>query len=297
MIRTVTIIGAASSAAAYGPGQEEAPRALREAGLVDTLRRAGVAVEDRGDVVHEVFGEDPESPEARNPGVVARVARAVAAEVATAVAEPGDVALVLGGDCTVELGTVAGARAAGRVGLVYIDLDHDLNTPASAEGALDWMGTAHLLGLPGCVPELVEIGGDAPLLEPDQLFYVAADNATPAERCTLDDLGLAVAPLADCVADPAAVIERVAAWAEPFDRVLVHVDTDVLDQRAFPIAENTRQRSGLGIDTLAALVAGFGRLPAFAALTVCEINPSHARDLPAQLGRVVDLVATAVTPG
>ena len=52
-----------------------------------------------------------------------------------------------------------------------------------------------------------------------------------------------------------------------------------------------------GIDALAALVAGFGRLPAFAALTVCEINPSHARDLPAQLGRVVDLVATAVTPG
>jgi arginase len=65
-------------------------------------------------------------------------------------------ALVLGGDCTVELGTVAGAFGHGpSIGLVYIDLDTDLNTPEStADGALDWMGVAHLLGIEGSATEL-----------------------------------------------------------------------------------------------------------------------------------------------
>jgi arginase family enzyme len=63
----------------------------------------------------------------------------------------------LGGDCTVGVGTVAGALAAGGAppGLVYFDMHADLNTPETVEtGTLDWMGMAHMLGLPGTVPEL-----------------------------------------------------------------------------------------------------------------------------------------------
>jgi arginase len=59
--------------------------------------------------------------------------------VADALTEPDRVILVLGGDCTVGIGTVAGVqRAMERVGLLYFDLHSDLNTPASAnDGALD----------------------------------------------------------------------------------------------------------------------------------------------------------------
>ena len=50
----------------------------------------------------------------------------------------GELALVIGGDCTIELGTVAGsARSVGRTGLVYFDVHPDLNVPAkSTPGAL-----------------------------------------------------------------------------------------------------------------------------------------------------------------
>ena len=61
----------------------------------------------------------------------------------------GELALVLGGDCTVGLGTRRRARcpASGRLGLVYLDMHGDLNTPDSVpDGALDWMGVAHMLG-------------------------------------------------------------------------------------------------------------------------------------------------------
>ncbi len=55
----------------------------------------------------------------------------------------------------VGIGTIAGHVGAGdRIGVIYFDTHADLNVPASVpEGALDWMGMAHMLGEPGAVGE------------------------------------------------------------------------------------------------------------------------------------------------
>src|SRR5687768_16693560 len=153
------VIGVPSSAGAYAPGQERAPAALRAAGLLDRLRASGIDVQDLGDTAGFRWQVDRSHPRAMNASAVARAARGTSVLVEKALRD-GGAALVLGGDCTVELGTVAGARRANHgVGLVYIDLDTDLNTPASTtDGALDWMGVAHTLGIADTVTELVEIG-------------------------------------------------------------------------------------------------------------------------------------------
>jgi arginase len=50
--------------------------------------------------------------------------------------------------------------------LLYADRHYDLNTPESTtDGALDWMGLAHALALPGCVHMLTDAFGPRPLLE------------------------------------------------------------------------------------------------------------------------------------
>jgi arginase len=75
-----------------------------------------------------------------NASRFATVAKASAEQVASALAIDAAV-LVLGGDCTVERGSVAGAlRGTQSVGVVYIDLDTDLNTPESMLWGceLDW---------------------------------------------------------------------------------------------------------------------------------------------------------------
>ena len=115
---------------------------------------------------------------------------AVAGAVATTVAD-GAVALVLGGDCTVGVGTVLGARRAGPVGLVYLDEHADLNTPASViTGTLDWMGVAHLLGEPGTEPAV--LGGEPPLDPADiVLLGLHPEHSTEHEHARLDALGLA----------------------------------------------------------------------------------------------------------
>jgi arginase len=161
--------------------------------------------------------------------------------------------LVLGGDCTVELGTVAGALVATpSVGLVYIDLDTDLNTPAStSDGALDWMGVAHMLAVEGAVPELVTLGPRVPLLTREQILFFGNDNVEPFERQLIEQLGIAEIRLADVVADPRGRGEAVVAgWARQFERLLIHLDVDVLDYVDLPLAENNRRNVGLRFDQL-----------------------------------------------
>src|SRR5215813_6789861 len=56
------LIGAPTSAGAFAPGPEQAPAALRAAGLTDTLRLAGADIEDYGDVPGCRWAPDRDQP-------------------------------------------------------------------------------------------------------------------------------------------------------------------------------------------------------------------------------------------
>src|SRR3954464_13572308 len=208
-VSQVTIMGAPTSAGAYAPGQEEGPRAMRDAGLVDALAARGVQVADAGDVEAFRWAPDPGHPRAGNLAVVAGRARQVAALVAGADSP----VLVLGGDCTVELGTVAGLRdRVERLGLVYVDLHADLNVPSSVvDGALDWMGAAHMLDVEGAESKLAGIGSSRPLLEANQLVFLGIKPGTEFEQATIEQRGLAVVDVDALGADPAGAAKQ-ALW-------------------------------------------------------------------------------------
>jgi arginase len=259
------VIGAPTSMGAHSPGQEQAPAALRAAGVADGLV-------DLGDTTLRRWAPDREHRRAQNAAAVATAAAEVAERVAAALRD-GHRPLVLGGDCTVELGVVAGARQAGldRVGLVYFDMHPDLNTPETVEtGTLDWMGMAHMLGLPGTVPELAAVARLAP--EDVLLFARDRSQTKPAEQEAIERHAIATVEIEDVAADPRGAAR---AAAERFDRYLVHFDVDVVDFVDLPLSENTGHNIGLPFDTACAalevLVAGDG----FAGLTVTEHNPLH----------------------
>jgi arginase len=292
----LTVIGAPSSAGAYAPGQERAPFALRGAGLLESLRARGVAVRDAGDTPPFRWRIDEGNRRAMNAAAVAQTARASAPLVADALARGGPV-LILGGDCTVELGTVSGAlRATENIGLVYIDLDTDLNTPQSTtDGALDWMGVAHMLALPDTVPDLTSIGPRLPLLYPDQILYFAIDNVEPFERQMIQQLGIGHVPLQEVAAEPARAAKAVCeTWARTFERLLIHLDVDVLDFARMPLAENTRRNVGLDFYQLMEALAVFVSAPNWATLTLCELNPDHGNSDGSTLRAFCDALADAI---
>lgn len=293
--RPLSVVGAPSSAGAYGPGQELAPSSFRRHGLLPALRAAGREITDRGDGHLVEWKPDPANPTVANADLVADVSNELAATVEVALAAGHDV-LVLGGDCTIELGTVAGALSDGSTaGLVYIDLDSDLNTPATGDGILDWMGVAHLLGVPGTHDGLAALGGQHPMLEPQALRLLSTSNITPPEQALIDDLGIHVETLSAVTEQTEEVVARTLDWADAYDRLLVHVDIDVLDYEKFPIAENTERRGGLDLATLTHVLVGLCSSPKWRTLTLTEINPGHAPDEEHSFHALIDMLTAALT--
>jgi arginase len=295
MTRVLSLIGAPSSAGAYAPGQEKAPAAFRRHGLLPALTGTGRQVRDRGDVAAFRWRPDPARPKAMNLDAVRQTAAGVAERVADAMAA-GEAVLVLGGDCTVELGTVAGAlRGESSVGLVYIDGDVDLNTPEASDGALDWTGVAHLLDLPGAAGELSSLGPRRPMLALADILFFGAHNITAGEAETIRARGIETIALADVQADPAAAARRAVTWGSRYRRLLVHLDVDVLAYTDFPVAENVRRDAGLRFQQLSAALDPLLAASTWRALTLAEFNPDHAPDESETFHRLIGMLAGALS--
>lgn len=295
--RPIGLVGVPSSAGAFAPGQEAAPRALRDAGLVSRLEAAGLTVVDHGDTDAFRWRPDPGDPYAQNLDAVVRAVEETARRVEHVVSA-GQSPLVLGGDCTVGLGTIAGSLSAGdRLGVVYFDLHPDLNVPTSARpGALDWMGMAHALGVENTAGSLRRVGPRVPLLADDQVhfFGYGPDNRTDWERDVMRDRDLAGTPV-NAVADgPVETATTVLSeFCSGFDRFLVHFDVDVVDFTDLPLSENAGRNEGLpfegAMDALNTLVGD----PRAVGLTVTEINPAHGDPSGATVERFVDAFSQA----
>jgi arginase len=299
MARPLGLIGVPSSAGAYAPGQEQAPAALRKASLVERLTNAGLAVVDHGDGAVWRWRPDRERPRAQNPEAVMASIQATAERVRAAVAA-GETPLVIGGDCTVGMGAVAGQLVAGeRIGLVYVDLHPDLNVPESViDGALDWMGMAHMLGVEGALDELVQVGPRVPLLASDEVFFLGYDpgQLTDWERQIWDTHGLRGATVADVAADPAGAASAALSVLEPCcDRLLVHFDVDVIDFTDAPLSENTGRNIGLPFATAFSALSALLQSERLAGLTITELNPNHGADDGSTLDLFVQALVSALS--
>jgi arginase len=281
-MRNWVLIGVPSSAGAHHAGQELAPAALRAAGLLDRLRAAGVNVADGGDLPVTPF--EPGEPPYRNLSAVVRVAGLVRDRVASVLAD-GAIPLVMGGDCTITLGVVAGY---GRdVGLIYVDGDMDLgsrgNTDTPGSGILDSTGVSHLLG--DGAPELTRVGamgsagdGDAaqPLIGPGRLTLVGGDprETSDAGRRYLTDRGVVFQEGPALAADPAGTARRAVAVVGP-GPLLVHFDVDVIDSGDLPLANFPHYDSGVSAAQAFACLRELGAEHSLAGLVLTEVNPTH----------------------
>jgi arginase len=193
------------------------------------------------------------------------------------------------------VGTVAGLVGRGTTpGLVYLDLHADLNVPSSTiDGALDWMGVAHMLDLDGAVHELAAIAGTRPLLDAGRLAYLGLGQATPFERDVISRSGVTLVDRDSTAADPDRAARAALAALDGCDEIAVHFDVDVVDFLDAPLAENTDRRNGLPLDVAARALATLLADARVTALTVTEFNPHHGAPDGATTRRLVDVLARA----
>jgi arginase len=299
MAPQLAVIGSPSGAGACGVGQEQAPAALRAAGLIESLG-VGFDVSDLGDSPVVPWRPDRARPRAQNLEAVVEVVRTTATRVADALLEDDRTVLVLGGDCTVGIGTIAGVDAVvGDVAVAYFDLHSDLNTPASAtDGALDWMALAHMLAIEGSEPTLAAAAGKVPVLESRQvvLFAQSMSHATRFERGEIERLGLTRFALEDVRDDPeGAARQALDLVATRSDRYAIHLDVDIVDFTDAPLSEHPSRNTGLKLDEMLSALNVLASDPGLVAITLTELNPHNAASDDGLLERFVASLSEAIS--
>jgi len=275
-INKLALLGAPTSAAAMSAGLEGAPTALRAAGLVDRLKTIGYAVSDLGDDPVQLYKPDEESPRARNLTRVLASLESLKPRVEQAV-KSSALPLILAGDCSVALATVAGARRYFRkVSMIYMDRDADLNTPATtATGCVDGMVVSHLAGRGAA--ELVRFWGEPPLVrEPDLALFGVARLDPPEEQL------LATSPLRRYLASDVQRLGPSAAAHAAIDRIrgngyqfVLHLDVDVIADFS---ATNYPGSGGLSLAEVREALLVFVQQFELAAFEVTAYNPAKDPD-------------------
>jgi arginase len=289
----VAIIGAALDLGAGRRGVDMGPSAIRYAGLSERLERAGIDVEDRGNVETALAETRTTGSErARFLAEILETCARIAGEVEQARAD-GLLPLVLGGDHSIAIGTLSGLAAAdGPGGVLWLDAHGDLNTPGTTPtGNVHGMPLAAVLGL--CGDSFTADGLSLPAVEPTRVALVGVRSLDPGERETVRELGVAVYTISDLDrrgVEPilAEALERVSGGS------FVHasIDLDVVDPEVAP-GVGDPVRGGLSYreaHLALELVAEAGVLDS---LELTEVNP--IRDHENATAKVaVELAASAL---
>jgi arginase len=284
----IALLGAPTSAAAMSAGSEGAPAALRAAGLIDRLRSVGYEVVDHGDDPPQIFKPDTESPRARNISAVLKSIETLKPRVEQAV-KSGALPLIVSGDCSIALATVAGARRYFRhIGMIYMDADADLNTPATTpSGCLDGMVVSHLTGRGA--PELVRFWSEPFLVREPDLALFGVSRLDPPEEAVLSNSPLRRYLVADvkrhgATASAKTAVERIRGNGNEF---VLHFDVDVISDFA---ATNYPSTNGLSLDEVREALLVFAQQKNLAAIEITAYNPTKDSDgVAAKI--IVDLLA------
>ncbi|MGR7001968.1 arginase family protein [Yinghuangia aomiensis] len=274
----------------HEPGTWRAPQTLRTAGLDTRLRPAPGGGTRPTALRLRPAARDPD-PQRGDPP---RAHAAPRPRRPRHAGRGGRFPVVLGGDCSILLGCLLGARRGGRCGLVHVDGHSDFRHPGNYDAGAALGSAAGMdLALATGRGELLlthwpQVG--MPLVADEDVVQVGDredEEVPPVTRFTAQEIQrIGIAELGERVARRLA--ER------GLERVWLHVDLDVLDERVLP-AVDTPGRPGLDYDQLARLaetLLGTGRV---IGLDVSVYDPELDPD-GTHAARIADCLATALAP-
>ncbi|MFC3769711.1 arginase [Paenibacillus sp. GCM10012303] len=196
--KQISVLGVPMDLGADRRGVDMGPSAIRCAGLEARLEQLGYTVHDEGDlVVRRAKAYSSTLPETNMKYAyeIVRVNEELAEKVAAITAAGDRFPLILGGDHSIAIGTIAGVtRNKERIGVIWYDAHGDVNTPdTSPSGNIHGMALAAALGFGH--PALTGIGigsGGVPRIDPRNVVLVGARSLDPGERIFLKQHGVTV---------------------------------------------------------------------------------------------------------
>jgi arginase len=274
----VNIIGVPIDLGANRRGVDMGPSALRIAGLSKELRELGYAVDDLGDLPVKIQERQPiQDQKARYLPEIARVSSILAKKVA-AVLREGGFPLVLGGDHSIAIGTVAGIGAfcrdgGRRPGILWIDAHGDFNTPEiSPSGNIHGMAAAICAGIGP--PRLCGIEGPPKKVEPENIVMIGLRNLDKGERECMMNHGVKMFTMQDIDRKGMHQVMREALLylCSHSEHLHVSFDLDSVDP-LYATGVGTPVRGGLTYREAHLMMEMIAETERMASLEVVEVNP------------------------
>jgi arginase len=264
--KRVRIIGVPMDLGANRRGVDMGPSAIRYAGLHAALEPLGYEVHDQGNLRVADRAEGITSIDE-----ICRVALELATLVEGAV-RAGEIPLVLGGDHSIAMGTLAGLARAQRAkpGVLYLDAHADINTPdTSPSGNVHGMPLAVAAGL-FADPFPQELRGS---VEGSSVALIATRSVDEQEKGNIGAVGATAITMAEIDrVGMAAAMERAIAVALAGRGIHLSIDMDAIDPNEAPGVGTpvpgglTYREAQLAME----MIAASGRL---VSVEVAEVNP------------------------
>lgn len=234
------------------PGCHKLAGALREQRIVQRLRalEGGVVVPPRYDQ-----GDWQEGDGVFNAAAIAGYTRRLADRIEHHV-RAGDFPVVLGGDCSINLGAALALRRIGRYGLAVMDASPDFRHPGNSDRVGAAGGEEVALATGRGQEDLTNLEGLRPYLRDEDVRYFGIRDYFEEDRAELADLKIPVVTVGDLRewgAEALGSVTRQAFEIPQLDGFWVHLDADVLDPSVMP-AVDSPDPEGLTPDELVPLL-------------------------------------------
>jgi arginase len=227
----ISLIGVPLDLGADRRGVDMGPSAIRYAKVIERLQDLGYEVNDKGDIV--VRRPDSYYPDNGKLKYLEEIER-VNTELCRIVDEEmarGAFPLVLGGDHSIAIGTMAGVmQHKKKLGVIWFDAHADINTPETTpSGNIHGMPVAVSMGLGH--ERLTAIGGLEARLDPKKFVMIGIRDVDSGERRCLRELGVNVFTMheVDILGMAKVVEEAIKIVTDGTDGVHLSFDMDVMD--------------------------------------------------------------------
>lgn len=233
MSKKISLVGVPMDLGQSRRGVDMGPSAIRYGGVKERLQNLNHEVIDLGDIEIPLVGEEKE--ELKNLSEVVLANKTLAKTVDNIVSK-NNFPLVLGGDHSIAIGTLAGLYPHyNNLGVIWYDAHGDLNTEkTSPSGNIHGMPLAASLGLGQ--PELTSIHYDSAKIKPENLVLIGIRDLDEAEKKLIKDLNIKIFTMheVDLLGMPEVIAQTINYLKDKTDGVHLSFDLDGIDPAEAP---------------------------------------------------------------
>jgi arginase len=275
---TIHLLGVPMDLGAGRRGVDMGPSAIRIAGIAERLRDLGHTVIDEGNISIKTQEEQKvRDPHAKYLPEITRAVGVLSRKVERVLAS-GHFPLVLGGDHSIAIGTIAGIASHARkrrqkVGVFWIDAHGDFNTPESSpSGNIHGMPLAVCVGL-GPAP-LRAVGGEVRKVDPKHVALIGVRTLDREERKNIVTHGVNVFTMEeiDRFGLHEVMTKAIKRVAKKVDYLHVSFDLDSVDPVYAP-GVGTPVKGGLDYREAHLIMEMLAESGKMSSLELVEVNP------------------------